>query len=134
MPERTGESDVSGREFCFVTGIEVVDGTVFVIVDYARFLTGDEAAAEAAARGDESPPPNDFYIVNDNPLLRRFPVSADASVRLVTQTTGVEPEGYDSTVDEWRNNFSAIPSARAVPYWITLEEGVVVAIEEQYLP
>ena len=135
-PEPGPDASASGREFCYVTNIEsTVEGT-FITVDYALFLTGDEAAAEAAARGDESPPPNDYYIVNDNPRLRTFPVKAGIMVQVHHGDPNLE--AHTITFGQWQDRFigmsPGLEVVRHVPYWITLEDGVVVAIEEQYLP
>ena len=54
--------------------------------DLAYFLTGDAANQAAAEHGDETPVPNDYYIVNDNPSLRthaRLPTVSIRGHRLV---------------------------------------------------
>jgi hypothetical protein len=48
--------------------------------DLAYFLTGDAANQAAAEHGDETPVPNDYYIVNDNPLLRTTPISPSVEI------------------------------------------------------
>ncbi len=106
--------------------------------DQAEFLTGKAAAAAASARGDESPPPNDYYIVNDNPKLRTYPVSPSVKVTLTTEADNVNPDGYPSNLGTLKAIFAgtntALKNAKMSPYWFTLKNGVVVAIEEQYLP
>ncbi len=132
----TTDATESGRQFCYVTNIETTAEDTFITVDYAQFLMGDEAAATAAARGDESPPPNDYYIVNDNPRLRTFPVQAGSMVQVHQGDPNLE--AYTITLGQWQDRFIGMSPGmevvRHVPYWITLEDGVVVAIEEQYLP
>jgi hypothetical protein len=51
-----------------------------VTFDLIQYLTGDAATRAAAEDGEESPPPNDYYIRNVNPRLRTLPVRADASI------------------------------------------------------
>ena len=106
-------------------------------IDYIQFLTGDEAAAEAAARGDESPPPNDYYIVNDNPRLRTFRVRDGIEVTM--WTWNIMDEGVREQqvlFDMWWDELFMHDNERlrSVPYWIDLEDSVIVSIEEQYLP
>lgn len=129
---------VTTRQLAFIT--KVVQGaSPSLSADYANFLTGDDAATAAAERGDESPPPNDYYIVNDNRKLRTLKVSPRAKVQLVSNADGTsDPSGYTADFETWANYFAA-PSdenaaIRQAPYWLTLKGGVVVAIEEQFLP
>ncbi len=123
-----------GRYFAFVRGVETDDGVTLATVDFAEFLTGEEAAAAAAAAGEESPPPNDYWISNVNPRLRTFPVAADGTARLVTSRDGLEMDGYELTFAGWVEAYATTPLLRDVPYWLEIERGTITAIEEQYLP
>lgn len=106
-----------------------------VTVDIALFLTGQEAAEAAADHGDESPPPNDYYVVNDNPRLRTLPVASDVRVRYV-------PVGQDPSVTvngNWDAFAAAVNGAQQTDYpeggwWFTLRDGVVVKVEFQWVP
>jgi hypothetical protein len=133
-----GPTEDDGRHFCYVTSALWEDDTPRLTVDYAQMLGGAEAAAAAAAAGDESPPPNDYYIVNENPRLRSFPVDASLTVRMTSTAEGTRPDGYDMAFAQWFDAYSGMsgtfPAIRDVPYWITIENGTIAAIEEQYLP
>lgn len=131
------------REFAFIKNV-TFSGTGgnsigTIVADYAQFLTGKAAADAAAKAGDESPPPNDYYIVNANPQLRTLKVAPNATVRLTTNPDGTaDPAGYESTYEAWANHFAA-PSDENEPirragYWLTLENGIVVAVAEQFVP
>ena len=89
-------------------------------------------------RGDESPPPNDYYIVNDNKLRRKLPVKPGTRVTLTTNPDGTsDPTGHEVTFESWASEFAApVPRTglRASPYWITVKDGTVIKIEQQYLP
>lgn len=126
-----------GRQFCFVRG-GVWEGAMPVLtLDYAQMLSGDEAAAAAAEHGDESPPPNDYYIVNDNTRLRELPADSRITVTVTSMDEGVDPGGYDMAFGQWFDvlvGMSASDFVKDRPYWITIEGGKIVAIEEQYLP
>ncbi len=126
------------RQYSFVR--EVSAGSQPTIVaDYAQFLTGSAAAAAAAADGGESPPPNDYYVLNENPKLRTLKVKPGISVKLTSNPDGtVDPAGYQVAVEVWSGYFAA-PSdenagIRGAGYWLTLDGGTVVAIEEQFVP
>jgi hypothetical protein len=131
-------TDEDGRFFCYMESAKWEGSQPELTVDYAQMLTGAEAAAAATAAGDESPPPNDYYIVNQNPKLRTFPADGSMTVRMTSSAEGTRPEGYDMPFAQWYDAFSGMsgsfPAIRDVPYWITVENGIIVGIEEQYLP
>ncbi len=127
------------RQFCYIKDASKSAGKFWLVVDYARLLTGEEAAREAAARGDESGVPVEYYVVNDNPRLRTFPVDTRViKVFLHRRADGTIGDKYEIRFDEWFDWFIGISGGsniiNIVPYWITIRDGKVTKIEEQYLP
>ena len=131
--------------FAYVTEF---DGST-VTADYATFLTGEEATAAAredGVIGADDTVPNDFYIRNDNPALRELPVSEATPV--VLQTCFVDGPCVRQTavtVEQWASLLAeqapgGLPQGwqwyggGALPYWLTLHDGAIVHISEQYLP
>jgi hypothetical protein len=118
-------------------------GARTLTVDVVQFLTG-EAAVEAYQR--EHPdeplgPPNDYYILNENPRLRTLPVDAGAQVRLVRLHDGAGADLKPGTWDElpvyladYRGDDPNDPRLSWSPFWITVKDGQVTAVEEQYVP
>lgn len=131
-------SSEDGRHFCYVRSVTNVSGTTEITVDYAQMLTGAEAAAAAAAAGAESPPPNDYWISNVNPMLRTFPVRSGINVKMTSTAAGTDPSGYSVALGQWQDFFVGMSPGmevvRDVPYWVTIDDGVVIEIAEQYLP
>lgn len=131
--------------FAYVTAF---DGSTMT-ADYATFLSGDEATAAAREDGvigaDETVP-NDFYIRNENPMLRELPVAGGVAVVLQTCfTEGPCVRPAPVTLEQWADllvegSADGLPQgwqwygAGGLPYWLTLQDGVVVQISEQYLP
>jgi hypothetical protein len=121
-----------GRHFVFV---KKTKGTS-VTFDLAEFYSGEEANQIAEERGDEVPVPNDVYIVNDNPKLRTVPVSDSAKVKVYDWSkccddhTPISFEDFAGYVSDPTNDFHGTLS----PYWIRVQGGEIVKIEEQYLP
>ncbi|MBT8208322.1 MAG: HYR domain-containing protein [Acidimicrobiia bacterium] len=120
-----------------------------VTVDDATFLTGDEATAAAredGVIGDDETVPNDYYIRNEEPDTRNLAVGDDAPV--VLQTCFVDGECVRETavnLEQWagllvEQSAGGLPEnwqwygAGSLPYWLTVQDGVVVHISEQYLP
>ncbi len=126
-----------GRHFAFLSEIST-GGTRTITFDLAYFLTGEEAAQAAADHGDESPPPNDYYIVNDNPKLRTVPVADDAVLRILDWQHCCDAfltGSLDEMADAMATGADPYGTYRYTsPFWLTVEGGEIVLIEEQYLP
>jgi hypothetical protein len=111
--------------------------------DLAIYLTGDEANRYAADHGMEVPVPDDTIIVNDNPKLRLMPLADDVVIRVIAygecgpacgpnETMTVDGFGELITLDEPLADGAHV--GRTAPYWLTIRDGSIVRIEEQYQP
>jgi hypothetical protein len=129
-----------GRHFGYITSVDVEDSPHALVFDLAQWFQGEEAntaAREDGAIGQDETVPNDYYIRNENTLLRTLSFGDDVELQVIDWTnccelrTGeLEPfaaafEGHQPG-GPYRGSFS--------PYWITITGGEVVGIEEQYLP
>lgn len=106
-------------------------------LDYVQFLTGEQADREAARRGLESPVPNGYLIVNDNPRLRVFPVRPGIMVRVLYNDDGtMTVEGRDITLDEWYSRLEGpLTEHYSSSYFhVTVQDGVITRIAQQYTP
>jgi hypothetical protein len=133
-PSSTPAMD-DGRYFVFVKKLHGTPPDATMTFDLAYFLTGDAANEAAAENGDETPVPNDYYIVNDNPRLRTMPVSPTVQINAIDWTNCCEPTSVPYT--DWAASLTHPTDAllgTQVPYWITVTDGQIVTIEEQYLP
>ena len=118
-------------------------GDATVTVDLIGWYSGDEANRIAAERGDETPVPNDYYTVNDDPATPELPVADDVAV-----TSPWAEYGSDGcelcqrviTFERLRELFTGpVPDSpqgnvRHSPFWITVHDGEVTRIDEQYVP
>jgi hypothetical protein len=110
-----------------------------LVFDLAYFYTGAKANQAAASHGDPTPVPNGYYIVNDNPLLRTLDVDPSVKIYVIlghhqccasqkgTLTgfiAGFNLTSYHNVT--YKGSFTQ--------YWLTISNGAVVKIEEQYLP
>jgi hypothetical protein len=97
--------------------------------DLAGWLTGTAAADAALEDCDESSPPNDYY--NDTDRVRAMPVDPLAEVAWLPEAGNpetLEIVGYET----WRSSQST-RSFRPGD-WMEVKGGVVVSIEEQFVP
>jgi hypothetical protein len=103
-----------------------------VTFDLVQWFDGDAATKAAAEDGEESPPPNDYYIRNVNPRLRTLPVAADAPITVSSLASSANPtKDTPVTLAQLAGYF---PTNVADPFWITVERGQVTGIAQQYLP
>ena len=125
------------QAFGYIESIDLASGSM--VWDLAYFLTGDEANEAAEAHGDEVPVPNDYYIVNDNPKLRTLTLAPAVELSVIDWGNCCDPvrgelqpfaEAFDTNQHAWDAMYQGAESQ----YWVTVDGGVVVAIEEQYLP
>jgi hypothetical protein len=143
MPETADGAAGSG---CLADEGPLEDGVWFGIVaawddsgidlDPACFFTGEGAAREAAARGDESPPPNDFFIVNDSKAVRRIPVDGAAkAVRVTHDSSGGIATEFTDFADLVANpgTYMMCPG-EFCPVWLYVNDGAVTEVAMQYLP
>lgn len=126
-----------GRHFGYIRSVDVEAQTMRF--DLAYFLTGEEANDAAAEHGDEVPVPNDYYIVNDNPRLRTLRIDPGVEVWVIDWTDCCdlvrgEIQPFVDAFETRHHPWDALYQGRQAPYWVTVEDGVVVKIEVQYLP
>jgi hypothetical protein len=138
-PEPSGDELPDGTYFVKLDDLRDGDGGQPLIrYDLAYFYTGDEANRVAASRGDETPVPNDTYVVNDNPKLRLAPLAANFTVRYIPEGSGATdpvPASQDRFV-VWlgRTEQTDFPSKDITYWWITIDGGEVSTIVQQHQP
>ena len=125
-----------GRHAAYLTRLDVGGRTL--TFDKIEFLTGD-AAKKAYLRenpGETDGPPNDYMIVNDNPLVRTLPISDAATITIVDLTDGVLAS-KDTELAALPAYFASEKGGKQLwhnPFWLTIKNGQITKIEEQYLP
>jgi hypothetical protein len=104
-----------------------------VSFDLACWFGGEAAVLAAAEDGEESPPPNDYYVRNANTELRDVPVAEEAPVAWLAN---VGDPATEATIayDEWLT----VRVERGVDLqpgvWLTVTDGEISEIVEQYVP
>jgi hypothetical protein len=102
-------------------------------LDVVQFLTGEEAEKAAQEDGQEA---FDYYVRNQNKKLRTLTVSAGAKVVVNTLTaseTGSSSKDKEITLAKLKSYFDKGQAQQRV-FYVTLSKGVIVKINEQYLP
>jgi hypothetical protein len=143
-PAGTGSSVLEdGRHPVYLTGLDVTGHSVEF--DLIRFLQNGEADAYAKAHPEEtgwSPEygyPEDYLVVNENPRLRSLPVADDARVT-VLQTADLQYNAHQIAFADLPGYIAMVNKSVPPPehkltfsvYWLTVQHGKVVDIEEQF--
>jgi hypothetical protein len=98
--------------------------------DLACFFSGDAAVVAAAEDGAESPPPNDYYVRNQNETLRQLDIAA--TVPVTWYPTGDPQDIAAGEFSEWIGHLSQEEFWLAI--WVTITDGEVSEIVEQWVP
>lgn len=128
-----------GRHFGYVRSVDPDEGTIEF--DLAYFLSGEEANQAYHAAGGTGPVPNDHFVVNDNPLLRTLTLAPDVRLRLLDWNRCCETffDGDLSLFAQAIEQQADVTDGDLIyrgqsQWWITIENGLVTQIEEQYSP
>jgi hypothetical protein len=142
VPSPSGSPALAeGRSFGYIKSVDATASPPTMVFDLAQFFSGadaDKAAQEDGVIGPGEHVDNDFYIRNVNPLLRTVPISATVQISLIKWTNCCETK----LSPDLATFASAFPGPGPTddfhgpmsPYWLTVKNGVIVKIEEQYLP
>jgi hypothetical protein len=129
-----------GRHFGYVRSVDLAAETIEF--DLAYFLSGKEAdQAYQEATGDTGHVPNDHFVVNDNPMLRTLTLAPDVRLRLLNWNHCCESffDGDLSLFAQAIEQQADVTDGDLIyrgqsQWWITVKDGVVTQIEEQYSP
>jgi hypothetical protein len=97
--------------------------------DLACWFTG-EAAVIAAAEDGAEPPPNDYYVRNENPQLRSLSVFAETEV--TWYPTGDPASEVTATFVDWVEGVNSRGLLFGV--WLEVIDGEVFRLREQWVP
>jgi len=133
-----------GRHPVYLTGIDTTAGTLEF--DVVQWFTGDAAIEYVEAHEDEYPdgyeaieetghlPYDDLMVVNENPRLRTLQVAPDTEVQVL--------QGADGGYLPHMIDFAELPAhfeqhdyqlgEYYTVFWLTVRDGEIVAIEEQF--
>jgi hypothetical protein len=119
----------NGRHPVVLTRVSVSGRTA--TFDLVQWFTGDAATKAAAEDGEESPPPNDYYIRNVNPRLRTLPIAAGARLTLTRLTMG---QGGNAAGGIEVDLATVAANGLDHLFWATVQGGQIARLEEQYVP
>lgn len=134
-----GTDLTDGRYPVNVKAADATPGSETLTVDVIQFLTGDVANKAAKANGDETPVPNDYYVVNESTKLRTLPVASGTDAALLywhkdLQGLHGKPVSFTTFANVMNGSAQWQHYNQDGIYWITLNKGQVTKIEVQFIP
>jgi hypothetical protein len=137
----TTQAQAAGEQFGYIRSVSTAGPAATLAFDEAEFLTGDEAQRAAEEDGvvqPGEPIPNDYYIRNPDKTTQTLPIATDA--KITARRCSLCRKGQPGDLEDFLASFMKTGQTYADPYrgaksqyWLTIEDGTVVAIDEQYL-
>jgi len=130
------------ERFGYIRSVSAAGPAVTLAFDEAAFLTGKEAQRAAEKDGaveSGEAVPNDYYIWNPDTATKTYPLANDARITakrcpLCRHGKPGEVGPFLASFMEGRQTYAAPYRGKYALYWLTIEDGRVVAIDEQYVP
>ena len=119
------------RMAAFVRSVDPAHHTI--TIDPIQFLTGPAATAAYHKANPKAPPggpDNDYYIVNAHKDAVITALSPDAGARVVQANGTVNNPPVAVPIA----SLSSYPSLSQHPFWVTLTNGAVSEVDEQFVP
>jgi hypothetical protein len=105
-----------------------------ITIDVVQFFTGEAANRAAEEDGSEEvPPPNDYWIRNTNPRLHTLSVTPGARITVNT-LAALETDHATKGVPRTLTQLGTLIKSCCGLFWITVHDGRVTRIAEQFLP
>ena len=130
------------EQFGYIRSVSTAGPAATLAFDEAEFLTGDAAQKAAEEDGVVAPGetvPNDYYIRNRDQTTQTLRIANDA--KITAKRCPLCRHGRDGQLDSFLASFMKGRQTFADPYrgkyslyWLTIKDGEVAAIDEQYVP
>ena len=125
------------ENYCLISSVYLENGKYYIEADYVQYLVGDKAIEAAKKAGDADVKlvdgeqkysiPNDFYIINENPKLRKLELSKNVKLNLVN-TYDLKSNDVKSVFEYFKNNYND------KVFLLKFNKGKVVEIDEIFTP
>jgi len=130
------------EHFGYIRSVSTAGPAATLAFDGAEFLTGKAAQKAAEEDGAVEPGervPNDYYIRNPDRTTQTFRIANDAKItaercELCRHGQPGELGPFLAAFMQGRQTYAAPYRGKYAQYWLTIRDGEVVAIDEQYLP
>lgn len=129
----------------FINQIYQANGQTYIKADFIEWYEGEEANKVFRAREHDpevTEAPDGYYIVNDDKQLQTFPVASDAKIYMqIYNRSG----NVDEANTKWNEEINVAQfvslfkdnseiNLKDYPYHLTIKNGVIVKITQQFIP
>jgi len=131
----------------YIESLDSVDGSLSISADPIDWYQGESATQifaqlEPEAAAELGGPPDDYYIVNDSDVLTTYSVADDAAVTMQFYDHTGKLEDLDIqwnekiTLSQFVEQFGKtdVVDLGGFPYHITVQNGVITSIVQQFVP
>jgi hypothetical protein len=121
-----------GRSASYLKTIDLSKHTV--TFDLIQLLFGDDATKEWVKKHPDEPdgPPEGYLLVNDNKKLRTIALAADVTVKVIDLNSNNPSVARPIPLADLPHHLAGERNA-PLPYWLTVENGQVTIVQEEYL-
>jgi hypothetical protein len=139
-PPPPGQS--AAEHFGYIRSVSTAGPTATLAFDEAQFLTGGAAQKAAEEDGVVAPGetvPNDYYIRNREKTTQTLRIANDAKITakrcpLCRHGRNGQLGPFLAAFMKGRQTFADPYRGKYTLYWLTIRDGEVAAIDEQYVP
>jgi hypothetical protein len=130
------------EHFGYIRSVSTAGPAATLAFDEAQFLTGDAAQTAAEEDGVVAPGeavPNDYYIRNPDKTTRTLRIANDAKITakrcpLCRNGQPGQLAPFLASLMKRRQTYADPYRGEYSLYWLTVTDGEVTAIDEQYVP
>ena len=121
-----------GRSAAYLKAINVSNRTL--TFDLIQLLFGKDATAAWVKTHPDEPdgPPEGYLLINDNPKLRTMSLAPDVTVRVIDLNAPNPSVVRPIKLADLSGHLAGERNA-ALPYWLTVANGQITLIQEEYL-
>ena len=140
--QSTTTRSMPAERFGFIRSVSTAGPAATLAFDEAELLTGKAAQKAAEDDGVVEPGeavPNDYYIRNREKTAQTLRIANDAAITakrcpLCRKGRPGELEPFLAAFAQGRQTYADPYRGKHALYWLTIEDGEVVGIDEQYVP
>jgi hypothetical protein len=134
------------KQIGYIKKVYIINGINYLDIDYVQWLK-EYPNKDCTSKGLDAP--NGYCTINENPLIRTFPIADNVIVKMQTlshKTSGSDAGNYNYnqviSLAEFSGILKGVYDGRLPPgssfdkklYWIQLDNGNITEITEQYQP
>jgi len=127
-----GEVLGDGRSASYLKTVNLSKGTV--TFDLIQLLFDKDAAAVWVKTHPNEPdgPPEGYLLINDNPKLRTMSLAPDVVVKVIDMSSSNASVARPIKLADLPGHLAGERNA-PLPYWLTVANGQITMIQEEYL-